>query len=405
MRVLLLSNEYPPHVTTGQGVHVEYLSRELKKYIDLDIRTFQDQDINEPHLRVKGYNAELHDYNGCSETMKQPLQRLSSCVDALAIDKIDADVVHCHTSDTFMIGMLCKILYKLPLVLTIHSLEARRPWRRESNIAEYDYYSYIESGTIALADKIIAVSNSVREDILKIFPQTSSQKIDVINNGIDVNEYKNTIDETVLRQYGIDVAKPYVLFIGSMTRQKGLHYLLDAMQYLPKGVQLVICSRVSAIEEDFCREVMRKVNELNSSRGGIILIDKNLKRRECINLYSSASVFCCPSIYEPFGIINLEALACSTPVVASSIGGIREVVIQGEGGFLVEPGLSPNPPYEPFDTAGFSKRMSDAINRLIKDKHLRERMGLRGRERVEKVFSWEQVAAKTLNLYNSFLPK
>ncbi|MCM8749477.1 glycogen synthase [Thermomicrobiaceae bacterium CFH 74404] len=394
-KVTIFTNEYPPHVYGGAGVHVEYLSRALAQLIQVEVRCFGDQDHQEGNLRVKGYV-------GWDEVRRNTDPRFIGALDALsrslamAKDTIDAEVVHCHTWYTDLAGFWARLLWNVPLVVTIHSLEPLRPWKAEQLGAGYQLSSWMERTGIEHADAVIAVSRSTREDVLRHFA-VPPERVHVIHNGIDADEYRKTHAVDALVRYGIDPARPYVLFVGRITRQKGIIHLVNAIPYLDPALQVVLCAGAPDTEE-IGREMTERVAAVSSGRPGVIWIQEMLPRREVIQLYSHATVFCCPSVYEPFGIINLEAMACETPVVASNVGGIPEVVVPGETGFLVDLELKPGT-FEPIDQDGFSRALAEAINRIARDPVLRKRMGQAGRRRVEEHFSWAAIARRTLDLY------
>lgn len=396
-KVAIFTNEYPPHVYGGAGVHVEYLSRALAQLIQAEVRCFGDQDLQEGNLRVKGYM-------GWAEVKRNTDPRFTSALDALsrslamAKDTIDADVVHCHTWYTDLAGFWARLLWNVPLVVTIHSLEPLRPWKAEQLGAGYRLSSWMERTGIEHADAVIAVSRSTREDVLRHFA-VLPERVHVIHNGIDTDEYRKTDATDALVRQGIDPARPYVLFVGRITRQKGIIHLVNAIPYLDPALQVVLCAGAPDTEE-IGREMAERVAAVSAGRPGVIWIQEMLPRREVIQLYSHATVFCCPSVYEPFGIINLEAMACETPVVASNVGGIPEVVVPGETGFLVDLELKPGT-FEAVDPEGFSRALAEAINRIARDPELRRRMGQAGRRRVEEHFSWAAIARRTLELYRS----
>ncbi len=398
MRVLLLTNEYPPHIYGGAGVHVEYLSRELAKLTPVEVRSFHNQESLTGQLKVKGTKLDNSLLPGCPPTFASPLRALLTSI-AFNGQGIEADVVHCHTWYVHFGGILAKILYGLPLVITVHSLEPLRPWKREQLGAGYDLSAWVERTALEMADKVIAVSPATRDDVLRHF-NVKPERIAVIPNGIDTDEYKPTVAPEVLTRYGIDPARPYVLFIGRMTRQKGLLYLLKAIRHLDPSVQAVLCAG-DADTPEMRRELEGLVDDLKATRQGVIWIPEMVTRQTTIVLYSHAAVFCCPSIYEPFGIINLEAMACGTAVVASAVGGIPGVVVDGETGFLVDPNLTPTPPHDPVDGDDFAHRLATAIDRVAGDAVMRERMGQAGRQRVIDHFSWTSIAHRTLDLYQS----
>ncbi len=314
----------------------------------------------------------------------------------MAKDRIDADVVHCHTWYTDMGGLLAAKLWGVPYVLSIHSLEPLRPWKVEQLGNAYHLSSWMERTAIEAADAIIAVSKETRDDVLRLF-EIEPGRVHVIHNGIDPAEYRPTGASDALARHGIDPARPYLLFVGRITRQKGIIHLVDALPAIDPGLQIVLAAGAPDTPE-IGREMAARVAEVSASRPGVIWIREMLPRAEVIQLYEHAAVFCCPSVYEPFGIINLEAMACETAVVASRVGGIPEVVVPEATGLLVDLALRPGT-FEPADPAAFSAGLAAAINRLARDPGLRAAMGRRGRERVLDHFSWDAIAKTTLDLY------
>jgi alpha-maltose-1-phosphate synthase len=398
MRIMVMTNEFPPHIYGGAGVHVEYLSRELAKLASVEVRSFHDQAYVEGGLSVRGTKIEAAQFSGCPVLFVSPLKALATCL-AFNGQGIDADVVHCHTWYAQFGGILAKILYGVPLVITTHSLEPLRPWKQEQIGRGYELSKWVEKTAIEMADAVIAVSSSTREDVLRLF-DVDPAKVHVILNGVDTAEYKPVNKPEMLAPLGIDTDRPFVLFVGRMTRQKGLFYLLKAVEHIDPKIQIVLCagdSDTPSLQE----ELEAMVSELRSRREGVVWIPEMVTRRTTIALYSHATVFCCPSIYEPFGIINLEAMACGTPVVATAVGGIPEVVADGETGFLIDAMLSDQPPHDPSDADGLARALADAINRFGADPELKRRMGEAGRRRVVEQFSWETIAGQTLALYES----
>ncbi len=397
MKALFITNEYPPYIYGGAGVHVEYLSKELAKLMKVEVRSFHDQKLEEGNLTVDGCVPDASLFQACPKELTSPLKAFYEGL-VFAGKGMDADVVHCHTWYAHFAGLLAKMLYGIPLVVTVHSLEPLRPWKREQLGRGYDVSSWVEKTALNMADAVIAVSTSTREDVLRLFPKIDPDKVSVIYNGIDINQYKEIENTAVLQKFGIRTDKPYVLFVGRMTRQKGLLYLLKAASKLDPEAQLVLCAG-DADTPEMKAELEGMVASLKQVRSGIVWIPEMVSREEAIALYSQATVFCCPSIYEPFGIINLEAMACSTPVVASAVGGIKEVVSDGETGFLVDPELSDKPPHDTANPEDFASRLAEKINLLIRDPALAKKMGQAGRLRVEKKFSWQSIACQTKDLY------
>ncbi|VBB68700.1 Predicted glycogen synthase, ADP-glucose transglucosylase, Actinobacterial type [invertebrate metagenome] len=398
MRVLLLTNEYPPHIYGGAGVHVEYLSRELAKLTAVEVRSFHDQAFRAGQLVVQGYKVDSALFSGCPKELLSPLRAFETCL-RFNGQGIAADVVHCHTWYAHFGGILARVLYGIPLVVTVHSLEPLRPWKQEQIGRGYDLSRWVEKTALEMADAVVAVSKSTRQDILRLF-DIDAKKVQVIPNGVDTDEYKHSADRAVLEKYGIDPSKPYVLFVGRMTRQKGLYYLLQALPKLEPSVQVVLCAGESDTPA-LQKELEAMVKTLRTQRQGVVWIPEMVSRRTTIALYSQAAVFCCPSIYEPFGIINLEAMACGTPVVGSKVGGIAEVVVDGMTGVLVDPKLSSTAPYDPVDPESFAILLAESLNRVVLDKELRTAMAIAGRQRVEANYSWHSVAKQTLALYKN----
>jgi glycogen synthase len=396
-KVALFTNEYPPAVYGGAGVHVEYLSRELARLVPVEVRCFGSQDVTEPNLRVRGYPAWEGATQGTDPRFAGALDALGRSL-AMAKDTLDADIVHSHTWYTQMGGFLAKKLWGIPFVLTTHSLEPLRPWKVEQLGNAYGLSTWVERAAIEDADAVIAVSRETRDDVLRLF-DVSPDRVHVIHNGIDLDEYRFDPGMDALRAHGIDPDRPYVLFVGRITRQKGIIHLVNAIPDIDRSLQVVLCAGApdtTAIGD----EMATRVAEIGATRPGVIWIREMVARTTAIQLYSHAAVFACPSVYEPFGIINLEAMACRTAVVASAVGGIPEVVVPGETGRLVDLELRPGT-FEPADPATFSAGLAEAINAVALDPALRERYGDAGRRRVEDHFSWAAIAQRTLDLYRA----
>jgi starch synthase len=398
-KVALFTNEYPPHIYGGAGVHVEYLSRALARQVPVEVRCFGDQDVSAGNLRVRGYL-------GWEEMKVNTDPRFTGALDAfsrslaMAKDQFDADIVHCHTWYTDIAGYLARMLWDVPFVLTTHSLEPLRPWKVEQLGAGYHMSSWMERTSIEAADAVIAVSQETRNDVLTHF-DVDPDKVRVIHNGIDLDEYRKSDNVETLVRRGIDPQRPFVLFVGRITRQKGIIHLVNAIPHIDPALQVVLCAGAPDTRE-IGEEMTARVAELSANRSGVIWIEEMLPRPEVIDLYSQAAVFCCPSVYEPFGIINLEAMACETAVVASAIGGIPEVVVPGETGLLVDLELRPGT-FEPVDADAFARGLAEGINAVALDPARREAMGLAGRRRVEQHFSWDAIAEQTLALYRELV--
>ena len=401
MKVLFLTNEYPPHIYGGAGVHVDYLSRELARLIDVEVRAFSDQRLDEAHLHVEGFPKDAGSYT-CPPPLRSPLAAASRCVD-FNTTNVDADVVHCHTWYTHLGGILAKLNYGVPLVVTVHSLEPLRPWKREQLGGGYDFSCWVEKTALEMADAVVAVSRETKADVLRLFDVDES-KIHVIYNGIDPAEYQPTASQAVLVEQGIDPARPFVLFVGRIARQKGIVHLVNAIKYFDPGFQVVLCAGAPDTPE-IAAEMKAAIEAAQRRRPGVIWIEKMLAKRQVIELYAQAAVFCCPSIYEPFGIINLEAMACETAVVASAVGGIKEVVVDGETGFLVPLEQMNESPFEPVDPDRFARDLAARINQLMADPELRTRFARAGRKRAADCFSWTAIAKQTSELYESLTTK
>jgi glycogen synthase len=400
MKVLFYTREFPPYVYGGAGVHVEYLANELARLMEVEVRAFGDQAASSDNLSVKGFSFQNPDFADADGKLKPVLNTLSTCL-SMNAENADADIVHCHTWYAQFAGIVSKLLYGLPLVVTTHSLEPLRPWKREQLGRGYDASSWIEKTAIETADAIIAVSKETKEDVLQHF-NVDENKIHVIYNGINLEEYVYTENTSALEKYGVDPAMPFVLFVGRITRQKGIIHLVNAIKYMDPDIQVVLCAGAPDTEE-IGREMKESVDELGKTRDHVVWISEMLEKKDVIQMYSHASVFCCPSIYEPFGIINIEAMACGTSVVASAVGGIKEVVVDGETGILVPLIQQDEAPFEPVDPEKFSKDLANGVNQLMRDPDLRQQMAKKGRQRVETYFDWKAIALQVEQLYKSLI--
>ena len=400
MKVLFCTKEYPPNVYGGAGVHVEYLARELSKQIEVEVRSFGEQDIDDGRLRVLGFKSDSLHVEGTKPELMPILKTLNTCIQ-MNSGTMNANIVHCHTWYAQFAGILSKLCHGTPLVITTHSLEPLRPWKREQLGRGYDASSWIEKTAIEMADAVIAVSEETKLDVLKYF-EVNEKKVSVIYNGIDLQEYNVTTDFSALDQFKIDRSKPYVLFVGRITRQKGIIHLVNAIKYINKNVQVVLCSGAPDTDE-IGQEMKSSVEAVQKDRSNVIWIPEMLSKKDIIQLYSHAAVFCCPSIYEPFGIINIEAMACNTAVVASSVGGIKEVVVDGETGILVPLQQNKTAPFEASYPDRFARDLADGINKLMGNEELRKTMGINGRKRVEQFFDWNAIAKQTIDLYKTLL--
>ncbi len=399
MRALFLTNEFPPTIYGGAGVHVGELTRALRPLLELDIRTFGDQAEAEPGWRVRGYPPAA-DLPATLPALAPIAGALSRDV-SMVVDPVDADLVHAHTWYVHLAGMLAKLAYGIPLVLTVHSLEPLRPWKREQLGGGYDVSSWIERTALTMADAVIAVSEGTRADVLRLFP-LAPERVHVIGNGIDADFFHPVPESAALERHGVDPSVPYVLFVGRITRQKGIVHLVRAIEHLDPGIGVVLCAGQPDTAQ-IAAEVEAGVRAAQASRPNVVWIPEMVSRDEVRQLYSHATVFCCPSVYEPFGIINLEAGACETPVVASAVGGIPEVIVDGETGLLVPVDLAPDDPMRPVDQDRFERNLGGAINRLFSDPTGAAAMGRAGRARAVERFSWEAIAEATMELYRTLV--
>jgi starch synthase len=387
MRVGLLTREYPPDVYGGAGVHVEFLARELRGLTDLQVHCW----------------ASAKDADGEGVTRHAPAPGLADANEALrslsvdlsmAAALTDRDLVHSHTWYANFGGHAAKLLHGIPHVMTAHSLEPLRPWKAEQLGGGYAVSGWAERTAIEAADAVIAVSHGMRADILDCYPVLDPGRVHVVHNGIDTGLYRPDPGTEALARHGVDAKRPYALFVGRITRQKGVPHLLRAARELDPGVQLVLCAGAPdtpAIDREF-RDL---VAELTALRDGVIWIPEMLPRPEVVQLLTHAAVFVCPSVYEPLGIVNLEAMACGTAVVASAVGGIPEVVQDGVTGDLVA--------YDEKEPAAFESALAQAVNRVVADPAAAAGMGEAGRERAVSAFGWDAVARRTVKVYESVL--
>ncbi len=400
MHITLLTNEYPPHVYGGAGVHVEYLSRSLAALWPgthrIEVLSFGSQRVSEGDLQVTGVEPDF--------TLPSQNDRHAKLMDTLARDLLmagrvcDAEVVHCHTWYTHFAGCLLQKLLDIPLVLTTHSLEPHRPWKAEQLGRAYEVSTWLEHNAYRAADGVVAVSQAMRRDVRDLYG-VPDDRIRVIPNGIDTDEFQPRRHAETLRSYGVDPDRPLVLFVGRITRQKGVLHLLRAVPHLPAGVQIVLCAGMPDTR-DIGAEMEERVRALQAQgKHSVHWIRKMLPRADLIAFYSQATLFVCPSVYEPFGIINLEAMACGVPVVASKVGGIPEVVVDGATGILVDVDPVGGENFEPRDPEAFARRLAAAATELLQNPDRARAFGGAARQRVEARFSWEHVAAETLSFY------
>ncbi|MCX6404040.1 MAG: glycogen synthase [Actinobacteria bacterium] len=381
MRISIVTREWPPDVYGGAGVHVEHLVHELRKLIDVDVHCFGDV---KPGANSYPIPANLSSANHAVQTLGINLEMLGNFA--------DSQVIHTHTWYANMAGHLGGLLHGLPHIVTAHSLEPRRPWKAEQLGGGYQISSWAERTAYDAADAVIAVSNGMRSDILDCYPELDPAKVKVVYNGIDTQAIKPVSDTSALVANGIDPERPYVLFVGRITRQKGIMHLLRAAEQLPENIALVICAS-SPDTPELGEEVSAQISKLAQTRTGVHWIKDQLPRPELIQVLSHAGVFACPSIYEPLGIVNLEAMACEIPVVASDVGGIPEVVLDGTTGLLVH--------YEKAEAVKFENDFANALIKVLADPSSAKKMGLAGRDRAVKDFGWDRIAKQTIEIYQS----
>ncbi len=396
LRIALCTREYPPDVYGGAGVHVEHLARAMSPYADVAVHAFgapRDDALvaaaYQPWSKLEG----PHPHRGALQAFSVDL--------AMAAGLDGADLVHSHTWYTNLAGHLAKLTYGIPHVMTSHSLEPLRPWKAEQLGGGYNLALWAERTAAESADAIIAVSAGMRTDLLRCYPSVEPERVHVIHNGVDPDAYRPDPATDVLERLGIDPDIPTAVFVGRITRQKGLAHLLDAAEYLPDGTQLVLCAGAPDTDQ-IRREVADRVQSIQDrARLRVFWIPDMLPREQVVQILSHATVFVCPSIYEPFGLVNVEAMACATPVVASAVGGIPEIVVDGETGYLVEFEAGGDVFRSPADPARFARDLADRINSLLLDPAAATRMGQAARQRVEARFAWPAIAQRTLALYRS----
>ena len=388
LKVALLTREYPPEVYGGAGTHVEFLARELRRLAEVSVQCW-GKPRDEPGV------TSHEPWTALSQPKPESaaLQAMSINLSMAAAVK-GAEVVHSHTWYANFGGHLAKLMWSIPHVVTIHSLEPLRPWKKEQLGGGYALSMFCERTAAESADAVIAVSHGVRGDILSCYPQVMPDRVHVIHNGIDPEIYRPQQSEEALARFGVDASRPYAFFNGRMTRQKGLQLLLAAALKMDSRHQLVIVAS-SPDTPEIAAEIGALAERVRSERGNLVWIDHYIPLQDLIHLHSGASVFICPSIYEPFGLVNLEAMACETAVVASRVGGIPEIVLDGETGYLVD--------YDPKDVEAFTTALAARVEQLLGDPALAARMGKAGRERVLRHFGWPAIAGKTLELYESLL--
>lgn len=388
MRVGLLTREYPPEVYGGAGVHVEHLARELRRRVDLQVQCWGAPREEQGVTAHQPWDA-----------LQEP-QPESAALQAMSIDLAmvgparGLDIVHSHTWYTNLAGHMAHVTWGMPHVATTHSLEPLRPWKAEQLGGGYQLSCFCERTGLAGADAVIAVSEGMRRDVLACYPEVEAARVHVIHNGVDPDEYRPRPAEATLRRYGIDGSRPYVIFVGRITRQKGLSHLLAAALSVDRSYQLVVLAGAPDTPE-IAAEVGELAGRVRAERGNLVWVERMLPREDVVDLLGAAAVFVCPSIYEPFGLVNLEAMACATAVVASRVGGIPEVVVDGDTGYLVD--------YDPARPEQLERGLAERISRLLADPEQAKEMGEAGRRRVLEHFSWSAIADKTAGLYSGVL--
>jgi starch synthase len=400
MRVALMTREYPPEVYGGAGAHVEYLSRALARRIEVEVHCWGEQAVDDGNLHVRGDAPASVPSANVGTKPKAALDALA--LDVMQVRKLgNVDLVHTHTWYASMAGFLAKKLLAVPFVLTTHSLEPLRRWKAEQLGAGYALSSWMEHTAIVDADAVIAVSRGAAEDIRKAYPDVDPARVHVIYNGIDLEQYRRVERVDALRRFGVDPKRPYVLFVGRITRQKGVTHLVDAIPLLPRGTQVVLCAGAADTPE-IAAELRSKVDAARAAGSNVVWIEEMVSKEDAIELYSHCRVFCCPSIYEPFGIINLEAMACRAPVVACATGGIPEVVVEGETGLLV-PFAADATTGLPTDPQKLARELGARLSELLADPQRCQRLGDAGRARAEARFGWDVIAKQTLALYERLI--
>ena len=391
MRVDVLTKEYPPEIYGGAGVHVAELVSALRRSINVEVRCF-GAPRSEKHTTAYALPEGLSGANGAIGTLGTDLEMVA--------DAAGADVVHSHTWYANAAGHIAKLLHGIPHVVTAHSLEPLRPWKAEQLGGGYRVSSWIEKTAFEAADRVVAVSNGMRADILRSYPSIDPEKVVTIYNGIDIDAWAPVHDDELVRSLGVDPQKPSVVFVGRITRQKGLPYLLKALRFLPADVQVVLCAGAPDTPE-ILAEVQEGVRQLQLEREGVVWIDRMLARRELSSILTAATTFVCPSVYEPLGIVNLEAMACGAAVVGTGTGGIPEVVVDGVTGRIVPIDQATDGTGTPTDPEKFVRDLADALIEVVSDPERAREMGRAGRERAETEFSWQRIADQTEALYRS----
>lgn len=402
MKVALLTNEFPPDIYGGAGIHIQFLSRELLKLCAVEARCFGVQNETEGNLHALGFTRGLG-LDPADNRFQKILKPLDINLQ-WAASLSDVDILHCHTWYSHFGGVLSSKLLQKPLILTTHSLEPHRPWKAEQlGEGGYSMSCWIERTAYEAADGVIAVSEGMKRDVMKLYG-VPEDRVQVIYNGIDPDFYRPIFEASVLEKYGIDGNRPFVLFVGRITRQKGIAQLIRAIEYISPKAQIVLCAGAPDTQElaDECKEL---ITLARAKREGIIWIEEMVPHEELRVLYSYATVFATPSLYEPFGIINLEAMSCATPVVGSAVGGIPEIIVDGETGYLVPIRAKSETDFEPAEPEKFQRGLAEKINVFIENPDLAKEMGEKSRKRAVDVFSWESIARATYEFYSKTIAR
>ncbi len=402
MNVAILTNEFPPEIYGGAGIHVKFLTQELSKLCHIEARCFGDQDEDEDNIRALGFTRKLG-LNPEDDHFQKIFKPLDINLQWAASLK-DIDVIHCHTWYSHFGGVLASRLLQCPLILTTHSLEPHRPWKAEQlGVGGYAMSCWIERTAYEAADGVIAVSQGMKRDVMKLYG-VPEDRVKVIYNGIDPDFYAPTFDESILAKWGVDAKRPYVLFVGRITRQKGISQLIQAIPQIDKSAQVVLCAGAPDTVElaDECKAL---IEEVQKTRDGVVWIQEPVPHTELRVLYSHATVFATPSLYEPFGIINLEAMSCGTPVVGSAVGGIPEIIVDGETGFLVPLKAKSETDFEPADPGAFQTDFANKLNAVLGNPELAKKMGEVSRKRAIDVFSWKSIAKQTYDFYQECIDR
>ncbi|WP_148571663.1 glycogen synthase [Nocardioides caldifontis] len=382
MRAAILTREFPPDVYGGAGVHVDFLVRELRRLVEVDVHC----------MGAPREGATAHAEDDPRLVDANPALRILSADLSMVAGVAGADLVHSHTWYANLAGHLASLLHDVPHVLTAHSLEPQRPWKAEQLGGGYRVSSWVERTAYEAADAVIAVSEGMRADVLDVYPAVDPDRVHVVHNGIDTEFYRPDPRRDVLERLGVDPGRPYLTFVGRITRQKGVPHLLRAGLLMDPELQLVLLAGAADTPE-LKAETDAAVAQLRESRDGVFVVSEMLPREDVRQVLTHATVFCCPSVYEPLGIVNLEAMACETAVVASRVGGIPEVVVDGETGLLVD--------LDPADPEDFERRLAAAVDELVRDPERAARMGSAGRARAVERFGWDAVAERTVAVYEA----